>query len=549
MSCYSVEAAQAALQARTLRLPLVSKPVAGSGSDGIRLIRGLDELAQVGKDRVIQPFLRPLDSDPHHAAVTSAAEAGRILQAAELSYQMVVSHEGKVLGSMATYHRLKAGVPVEILPIDEEPVRQALAPVLPFLLEAGMTGPVNFHGRITAEGPRLFEMNGRFTGITGVRAMMGFNEVEALVVDRLGLRKPPSRLSANRRKVGIRQVLDRCVGEEAHPGIAIWAAPRRGDAPPSPGRCVMVTGATGWLGRHLVRSLIARPAVREVIVVARDVEKAESLFPRQAHGGAKVCIIDAVDATGSVLGLVDVLYHLAGARPPDGSEAVAASTGWTARLFDAAARYDVPAVVFASSQAVYGRSHQVPCGEGLAAAPESPYGMAKFAGEEHLKLLARHRPAGRFASLRIGRIYGAAEGMRREEVPHMFGRKAAMGDPIRILGGGQSFDLLHIDDAVAGLLCLLEGAKWRGVYNLGGGRPVTIEEPALEANAAAKELGGAGAAVEWVEAQAEPMAFGMEIAAFSEDFGWSPRVSLRDGMRGIVAEAMRIASDWGRVDA
>src|SRR5690606_35584161 len=68
----------------------------------------------------------------------------------------------------------------------------------------GVRGPVNIHGRITPKGLFFFEMNMRFTGITGNRALLGYNEVDYLLRDALGMPCELNNYSFN--KVGVRQV-------------------------------------------------------------------------------------------------------------------------------------------------------------------------------------------------------------------------------------------------------------------------------------------------------------------------------------------------------
>ena len=62
---------------------------------------------------------------------------------------------------------------------DEYGVRAAAEKMAKCLTELGQVGPCNFQSRITAEGPFFYEINPRFSGGSGMRAALGFNEVEA----------------------------------------------------------------------------------------------------------------------------------------------------------------------------------------------------------------------------------------------------------------------------------------------------------------------------------------------------------------------------------
>ena len=133
-------------------------------------------------DYVIQPFLFPTDEDPELGAIRAAVAAGRVAQFSEISVQLLYSREGELLGRFASRNRLKGGVPVEIVPIETPEVWSAVDEIASVLADYAPRGPINLQGRITPTGLMFFEMNPRFTGITGNRSQFGFNEV-ALLVD------------------------------------------------------------------------------------------------------------------------------------------------------------------------------------------------------------------------------------------------------------------------------------------------------------------------------------------------------------------------------
>src|SRR5690606_25764247 len=93
------------------------------------------------------------------------------------------------LGRMASYNKLNNGVPIEIVAYENDDVWVVIDQLMPVFKEKGFVGPLNIQGRLTRNGLKLFEMNPRFTGITGLRALMGFNEVEACIRSWLSLDK------------------------------------------------------------------------------------------------------------------------------------------------------------------------------------------------------------------------------------------------------------------------------------------------------------------------------------------------------------------------
>ena len=240
-------------------------------------------------------------SDPCYEPLKKAAENGRLLQLAEISVQYVISKEQKILGKIATYNKLKDGVPIEVIPIEDARIWESLEEIFPYLFRKGMWGPINIQGRMTAEGPRFFEMNARFTGITGMRSMMGFNEVEVLIKNFLDLApdSSPVGVVSGFGKVGMRQVADRIVPPGHYEPLKLRMDAHAGYTGKNKNEVVLVTGATGLLGRHIVRAMIKKSQVDKVLALVRDTKKAEAIF--QEEVSERIQIISLADYHDSLV--------------------------------------------------------------------------------------------------------------------------------------------------------------------------------------------------------------------------------------------------------
>ncbi|UIJ71067.1 NAD(P)-dependent oxidoreductase [Aurantimonas sp. HBX-1] len=236
----------------------------------------------------------------------------------------------------------------------------------------------------------------------------------------------------------------------------------------------MVTGATGFVGRRLVGSLLA--AGDDVHAVVRR--------PDHRLGCPVTVAEDPLDATACGDAARDfraeVVVNLlaAGVDPTDRDpeRLVAANVLFPARLARAAAAAGAKAFVHLGSSAEYAPG---PEGERLdEAAPiesERLYGSTKAAGT----LLARSVGEASFlptAVLRAFNMFGAGEKPHRL-FPAVAG-KLSRGEPVDLSAGTQVRDFLSVEDACAAIrrmaAALLAGDARPGIYNLASGVPLTV---------------------------------------------------------------------------
>jgi nucleoside-diphosphate-sugar epimerase len=447
--------------------PAIAKPVGGSASAGLRILRRAEDLEGLGEDYVIQPFLFPTDADPETESIRAAVAAGRVVQASEISVQLVYSRDCRLLGRFASRNRLKAGVPIEFMPVDSPDVWSAVDEICEVLAGYEPSGPINLQGRMTDEGLVFFEMNPRFTGITGNRAQLGFNEV-SLLVDNFteGSRRP---LRVNPRKVGVRQVACRAWPQHRFHFGSVAQSPAASAA-------IVVLGGTSWLARHFVEHRAARGDA--LIVVCRDLsmDLARDLYAALpgvevlGHGSA---------AVKDGLAWADVVINCISGRPPQGNGNILDAHVHQMRLLDLAESCDVPRIVNVSSQSVYDDRAAGARDESAPLDASAPYAFSKYVIEECVRGMARRRPSVSTVSLRLARLFGAASGLRPEEFPHRVVACAVGDREIEVQKPSTVMDLLDLRDAVRAIGFFVDRAdsRQRGdVYNVGSGKPVTVAD-------------------------------------------------------------------------
>jgi len=171
--------------AEEVGFPLIVKPLGGSASRGTELVfdaKGLER--HLGREGYIaQEFAMPAvwKDDFARRGAASVFPRGALRQEEEVSIQVLLDHEANRLGTFCSVNRLQSGVPIHVDPRRIPEAEAIVGRMADELIGVGLTGPTNYQCRLTDEGPKVFEINPRFTGITAVRAAMGFNEVDAIL--------------------------------------------------------------------------------------------------------------------------------------------------------------------------------------------------------------------------------------------------------------------------------------------------------------------------------------------------------------------------------
>jgi nucleoside-diphosphate-sugar epimerase len=233
---------------------------------------------------------------------------------------------------------------------------------------------------------------------------------------------------------------------------------------------VMLTGATGFIGSHLVSRLVDRgDHLTALVRPGTDTFVLESL-------GVQVVRGDVRDQRAVELGVADcqVVYHLARSRGRGASARTAlhsVNVEGAANVARAAVRAGVEQLVHCSSTTVYGhRIGKVRLCEDTPIKPDSPYAQSKVLGEQ-----AVWSHAGDRLSVVVARITSVL-GPRSMNWIDLFRSIAARR--LRMIGPGDTHHHpADVSDIVEGLLLCgtVKGAE-RRTYILAGGEPILMRD-------------------------------------------------------------------------
>jgi len=226
---------------------------------------------------------------------------------------------------------------------------------------------------------------------------------------------------------------------------------------------------------------------------------------------------------------------------------LAAKTGVRPSIHDPAGYYDVNAMgtlhllnmmqqngvtrmIFSSSSSLYGNSRKVPFSESDPVdTPVSPYAASKKSAELICYTYSFLYDFD-ITCLRLFTVYGP--GQRPDLAIHKFTHALFGSEPIPVYGDGSTGrDYTHITDILSGIMACLSNMGGYRIYNLGNAGMVTLTRliTLLEKHTGRKAL------TRFLPRQAGDVDLtSADISKATEELGYSPRISIDDGIRDFV---------------
>jgi UDP-glucose 4-epimerase len=291
------------------------------------------------------------------------------------------------------------------------------------------------------------------------------------------------------------------------------------------GRRVLVTGASGFIGSHLSRRLLALGAELHAVSRATQTHNdAGQWWQADLSNSARV---NEVVATIKP----ELIYHLA--SHVSGSRDLAAVVPTlqanlvsTVNLMTAAAEFGCPRVVLAGSL-------EEP--QGNIATPSSPYAAAKWAASGYARMF-HSLYATQTIGLRIAMVYGPNQPDASKLIPYVI-RSLLRGEAPQLASGRREVDWIYVDDVVDAMIASAD-SQHDGCLSveIGSGSSVSIGEIAERLcrliSPSLRPILGA------IADRPCDRSWTADITLAQEKLGWQPRTQLDDGLRKTV--------DWYR---
>lgn len=297
------------------------------------------------------------------------------------------------------------------------------------------------------------------------------------------------------------------------------------------GKTVLVTGANGFVGSHLVKNLTSKKST--VIAFSKHgIESPDKVI-------YEIGSVENFRRLSEIIKKysVNIIFHLAAQPIVEVGQANPVKTfevniRGTWNILEAARENNIQKVIIASTVHVYGDNPKVPFREKYFPQPSRPYETSKACAD----LLAQSFADTYNLQVEIPRfvnIYGPGDFNFSRLIPKVI--KSILSDKQpEVWDIGSIRDFLYIDDAINAYLMLAQRQLDRGrrirVLNIGTGKPIRIYDLVL------KIIGLANKKIE-VKMENQPEERPNEIkkqyvsiSKAKRELGWYPRISLEEGL-------------------
>ena len=301
---------------------------------------------------------------------------------------------------------------------------------------------------------------------------------------------------------------------------------------------ILVTGGAGFIGSHLVDSLVEKG--HELVVV-------DNLSTGKRENVNKKATLYEVDISSERIEEIfkkekpEVVFHFAAQidvrkSVEDPKSSAETNILGSVNILESIKKYcsKETKVVFASTGgAIYGDASITPTPESYKEEPLSPYGIEKLTVDKYLNYY--HLNFGTpYISLRLGNIYGPRQNPHGEAgVVAIFANKMINREQVVVNGDGKNTrDFVFVDDVVEASILAMETKK-SGVYNIGTGKETDVNaifhNLKININEKAQESYGPAKAGEQKRSC-------LDATKAEEELRWKAKTGVEEGIR--------VTADW-----
>jgi UDP-glucose 4-epimerase len=235
---------------------------------------------------------------------------------------------------------------------------------------------------------------------------------------------------------------------------------------------LLITGASGFIGKNLMKAAIKKWGVGNVIALTATPNLNETSITFKNHQQD----LGLTNAEIERIQDVDVIIHAGAYTPKSAATANAinecnSNVTFTNNLLSIDFK-KLSKIIFTSTLDVY--KNTTPISESSVTGPSTLYGWSKLYCEQIIANYAQQKSINSH-TLRIGHVYGPGEEQYQKFLPKTIGRILA-GEEVELYGDGSELrSFIYIDDVVSAILASVELAERVDIINIVGGHTVSIK--------------------------------------------------------------------------
>lgn len=276
-------------------------------------------------------------------------------------------------------------------------------------------------------------------------------------------------------------------------------------------KTVLVTGATGFLGHHLVQEFLKQKDTKVIAILGRPEDKANAL-PESSN----LTIYPCTALFNTEFGHVDTLIHTAFTRG-ENLPGLTRSIELSEQIIELVNSHDIDSIINISSQGVYkGQKPGEKVDESGFVEPNTAYGLAKWAVENMLKIGCKKTST----NIRMASLSANARFL------DFFVDSVIADKDITVTAPNQYASIMDVKDAVAGIVAvesmLLNEREF--VFNMGPGVQYSILDYARSANEIGQHYGCTSIIIK-VEDSGKEFATCMDCKKLVCQTGWNPKIT------------------------
>ncbi len=276
-------------------------------------------------------------------------------------------------------------------------------------------------------------------------------------------------------------------------------------------KTILITGASGFLGHHLVKSLIERGDTNVIAILGRPEDKANALPESD-----KLTVYSSSEMFTVDFGHVDALIHTAFSRG-ENLPGLTRSIEFTEQIIELVNSQIIDSVINISTQGVYkGLKPGEKMDENGFVEPNTSYGLAKWAVENMFRLGSKKK----YTNIRMASLSANARFL------DFFVESVIAGKDITVTAPYQYASIMDVSDAVNGIVAVesISLEKRDAIYNLGPGVQHSILEYAQSVNEIGPKFGCPSITIK-VEDNGKEFAVCMDCDKLKTTTSWIPMIN------------------------